>query len=135
MNFEEIKPFIRYTSRLKPSLATDEKTLKAYDNCIVYALSGEGKIIVEDTEYTMSTGSVLMWRANQSYRICASEQEPESNRPAPFIVFGTSRFNATLTRYFVVAYAASDAADSTEAAVPNAASIFFAVLSILLPSP
>lgn len=77
MNFEEIKPFIRYTSRLKPSLAIEEKTLKAYDNCIVYAVSGEGKIIVEDTEYTMSTGSVLMWRANHSYRICASEQEPE----------------------------------------------------------
>ena len=56
MNFEEIKPFIRYTSRLKPSLATDEKTLKAYDNCIVYALSGEGKIIVDDNGFQYASG-------------------------------------------------------------------------------
>jgi len=75
MNFEDIKPFIRYASRLKPSPLTEEKELKSYDNCIVYAESGGGIICVDDEEYRMEVGSVLMWRANQRYRIHTSDQD------------------------------------------------------------
>lgn len=77
MNFEDIKPFIRYTAIIKPLAHDIEKSLKSYDNCIIYCISGKGTIRIENEKYKMTPGSVLMWRANHKYRICSSEENPE----------------------------------------------------------
>ena len=77
MNFDDIKPFIRHTGYVKSSAYAPEGSLVSYDNCIVYTLHGKGVIIVENQEFEMHRGSVLMWRAGMKYKICNSENDPE----------------------------------------------------------
>lgn len=69
MNFEQIRPFARYAVTLKPTQSANAETMVAYDNCIIYTLSGFGNVCVENKLYNMSAGSVLTWRAGTPYKI------------------------------------------------------------------
>ena len=76
MNFEEIKPFIRHIEKINANNLIPQ-ILKSYDACIIYTILGKGTIIIDDIKYYMSSGSVLMWRANQKYHICTSHEKTE----------------------------------------------------------
>lgn len=76
MKFEEIKPFVRCTEQINYNSMVIGKLLMAYDNCIVYVLSGSGTISVNNKQYQMNKGTVLMWRAGTSYHIYPSDDNP-----------------------------------------------------------
>ncbi len=76
LSFGEIRPFIRYAQTLKINGATNFRGLRAYDNRFFYCASGEGKITVEDREYRMKKGCLIIWRAGLMYSL-ESEEEME----------------------------------------------------------
>ena len=67
MIFEEIKPFIRHTAHISENPDSEPKTLKSYDNCVIYTISGSGTVTIEGETYHISKGTVLMWRAGMTY--------------------------------------------------------------------
>ena len=70
MKLEDIKPFIRHVSQFHiNSIAANAEALMAYDNCLLYAVSGYGHVIIENEIYDMSTGSILLWKPGVPYHI------------------------------------------------------------------
>ena len=75
MNFEDIRPFIRHTEQVSSVMQKPEIRLVSYDNCIVYTLSGSGKIYIRNKKYKMTKGSVLMWRAGADYLFSSDDSD------------------------------------------------------------
>ncbi|MBE7051214.1 MAG: helix-turn-helix transcriptional regulator [Ruminococcaceae bacterium] len=74
MIFEEIKPFIRHAGQMTGFSNNESETLKSYDNCVIYILSGGGSVAIENETFKMNKGSVLMWRAGMAYRFSFEEK-------------------------------------------------------------
>ena len=72
--FEEIKPFIRHAAHISENPDSEPKTLKSYDNCVIYTISGSGTVTIEGETYSISKGTVLMWRAGMSYCLRLNEK-------------------------------------------------------------
>ena len=69
MNFSEIKPYVRYIQRLKPTRAWTDRVLVPRDNRLFYCLGGCGYITVAGQEYEMTVGSVVLIPAGEEYVI------------------------------------------------------------------
>lgn len=76
MKFEQCNPYVRYCDIIKiDSLQHQETFLKSYDNCMIYLLSGEIKICIENKTYDLSHGDVLFWRAGMKYCIVSTNEK------------------------------------------------------------
>lgn len=75
MKLSEIKPFVRYSRYIK---SRDEYRYFNYPVCacdcrLLYCCDGEGKIIIDDVEYEVSRGTLLLWRAGVPYTYLLNE--------------------------------------------------------------
>ena len=69
MLISKLRPFIRYARILKVTSSSSFEMVTALDNRLFYVSDGFGKIIVNDVEYEMMEGSLLLIRAGNPYQI------------------------------------------------------------------
>ena len=71
MIFENISPFVRFTTKQK---LYSKKNLVNYDHRFYYCLSGQGEVKLNGKVYLMQPNSFLLWRAGTLY---SYEKSPE----------------------------------------------------------
>ena len=67
MLLKNIDPFIRFADTVNYSITRG--TTKTYDCRFIYVLDGNGKINIENTEYTVSEGTLIIFQPGTAYRI------------------------------------------------------------------
>lgn len=77
MLFSQINPFVRYARCLNLNPNSEYGEVVALDARLFYALDGYGKIKVNDTEYDMTTHSLLLINSGLPYHIKAPENSVE----------------------------------------------------------
>ena len=71
INFEEIRPFVRYAKILRFSADYDAKDMRAYDNRLVYFFDGKAQLVIDDRAYEAEKGSLFIWSADSTYSLKA----------------------------------------------------------------
>ena len=77
MKLSEIKPFVRYSRYVK---SRDEYHHFNYPLCacdcrLLYCCDGKGKIIIDNVEYQVSRGPLLLWRTGVPYTYLVEESD------------------------------------------------------------
>ena len=75
MRFEDIRPFVRYVHYLPLDRTAQYAFTVPFDARLFYCCGGEGSIWVEETEYTMVPGCVLILPSGMGYRIGTPSRE------------------------------------------------------------
>lgn len=70
----EIHPLLRHAQMLTITDGAPYGTAKAYDNRLFLCIRGGGQIIIEDTEYQMQPGALLLWGAGLAYQYAVSPE-------------------------------------------------------------
>lgn len=73
MKFEKCNPYVRYCEIIKNNIDEPGTFKKSYDNCMIYMLSGNANVCVEDDKYSLNHGDILTWRAGMAYSIELSD--------------------------------------------------------------
>lgn len=73
--FDQAFPFLRYARILSIYKDSDYNESMAYDNRLFLCIEGRGAICIEDKDYEMKKGTLIMWRAGKkySYKTCPDE--------------------------------------------------------------
>lgn len=75
MKFEKCNPYVRYCEIIKNNIDEPGTFKKSYDNCMIYMLSGNADVCVEDDKYSLNHGDILTWRAGMAYSIELSDSK------------------------------------------------------------
>lgn len=67
MEFSEIKPFIRYAEKINDSYCNNKNHLLSYDHIMLYTMSGKCTIGVDNNEYTLKRGSLIIIKPGMEY--------------------------------------------------------------------
>lgn len=73
MLFSEIKPFVRYARYINLTTKSSFYEVVPLDARLFYTLRGNGKIKIQNTEYEMSAGSLLIVNSGVPYHILMPE--------------------------------------------------------------
>ncbi len=71
INFEDVRPFVRYAKILHFSADYDANELRAYDNRLLYFFDGAAELKIDDTTYTAERGSLYIWSPDHTYSLRA----------------------------------------------------------------
>ena len=71
--FDQINPFIRYVQQVHFKTGISFTTLKAYDCRLFYVCRGEGIICIENKNYNVSKGHLLLWQPGIKYHLISHE--------------------------------------------------------------
>ena len=71
INFEDIRPFVRYAKILHFSEDYDANDLRAYDNRLLYLFDGKAQIRINERIFTASRGSLFIWTPDCTYSLKA----------------------------------------------------------------
>ncbi len=74
MEFEKIKPFLRYVRRLDYDCTSGMPLNKPYDARFFYTIGGASAILADGVEYIMEKGSMLFIPAGVTYQLCTPEK-------------------------------------------------------------
>lgn len=66
---DNIRPFVRYAHLITLKDFLSSKKMVAYDFRLFYVVEGRGKIIVNDEEYDVCHGSLIVWHPGLEYSI------------------------------------------------------------------
>ncbi len=66
--FEDIRPFIRNIRVINSSQISELSVMKSYDNIMIYVNKGNSVVKINDSEYRLGRGSVLMWKHIMPYQ-------------------------------------------------------------------
>ena len=66
--FSEIKPFVRFSREIGYDMRKFQSFICGYDHRLLYCIEGEGKISIENREYNIKKGSLLLWKAGVPYK-------------------------------------------------------------------
>lgn len=88
MAFEEINPFVRFVQIINISKNSFPHWIKSYDCRLFYVQKGNGIIYIEDKEYYVSPGDLVLWQPNAPYHM-----EPDINNQTFTMI--TSNFDFT----------------------------------------
>ena len=72
INFEDIRPFVRYAKILRFSADYDAKDMRAYDNRLVYFFDGKAQLSIDSHVYEAEKGSLFIWSADSTYSLKAT---------------------------------------------------------------
>ena len=71
INFEDVRPFVRYAKVLHFSSDYDAKELRAYDNRLLYFFDGTAELSIDSEVYHAERGSLFIWSADHVYSLRA----------------------------------------------------------------
>lgn len=71
INFEDIRPFVRYAKILRFSADYDAKSIRAYDNRLLYFFDGKAQLQIDETSYEAEKGSLFIWSPDHTYSLKA----------------------------------------------------------------
>ena len=71
IEFDQIRPFVRYAKVLHFSADYDAKELRAYDNRLLYFFEGSAELRIDDKVYNAERGTLLLWNADHVYSLRA----------------------------------------------------------------
>ncbi len=71
INFEDIRPFVRYAKILRFSADYDARDLRAYDNRLIYFFDGKAQLQINGKTYNAEKGSLFMWSPDYTYSLKA----------------------------------------------------------------
>lgn len=74
INFEDIRPFVRYAKILHFSADYNANDLRAYDNRLIYFFDGNAKISIDDETYDAERGSLFIWSPDHTYSLRAASK-------------------------------------------------------------
>ena len=74
MNFYDIKPYVRHSERLKANDMMRNEYMASYDHVIIYALSGNTRVDINDISYELSQGNVLLIKPGNFFVITPDEK-------------------------------------------------------------
>ena len=87
IEFSSIKPFVRYSRILDNDMKYHSKPICGYDSRLLYCTEGTGFVEIQDTMYSVSKGTLLIWKGGIPYRYCA-----ETNPTMKFIALNFDWF-------------------------------------------
>ena len=75
INFEEIRPFVRYAKIWHFPSDYDAKDLKAYDNRLLYFFDGKALVQIGDETFSAERGSLFLWSPDYTYSLKADGED------------------------------------------------------------
>ncbi len=66
--FSETKPFVRFSREVGLDMRKFQSIICGYDHRLFYCTEGEGRISIENQEYKITKGTILLWKAGVPYR-------------------------------------------------------------------
>ncbi|MBQ9938470.1 MAG: helix-turn-helix transcriptional regulator [Oscillospiraceae bacterium] len=70
MLVSDINPFVR--TAFKMTIASNSHTLSSRDCRLFFIIGGSGTVLVNNTEYPLSAGTVMLWQSGTIYRFTSS---------------------------------------------------------------
>jgi len=74
INFEDMRPFVRYAKILRFSADYDAKYMRAYDNRLLYFFDGKAQLQIDEQTYDAEKGSLFIWSPDHTYSLKAQGQ-------------------------------------------------------------
>ncbi len=71
INFEDIRPFVRYAKVLRFSADYDTRDLRTYDNRLIYFFDGKAQLQIDGKNYEAEKGSLFIWSPDSTYSLKA----------------------------------------------------------------
>ncbi len=71
INFEDIRPFVRYAKILRFSSDYESHDLRAYDNRLIYFFDGKAQLQLDGKAYDAEKGSLFIWSPDYTYSLKA----------------------------------------------------------------
>lgn len=71
INFEDVRPFVRYAKILHFSADYDAKELRAYDNRLLYFFDGAAELSIDGELYSAERGCLYIWSPDHVYSLRA----------------------------------------------------------------
>lgn len=75
INFEDIRPFVRYAKILRFPADYDAKDVRAYDNRLLYFFEGKAILTVGEAVYPAERGNLFVWTPDTAYSLKADGGE------------------------------------------------------------